>query len=284
MFIFGTIGIFRRWIDLPSAVIVLFRCVIGVLLLLIVMLSCGKKPELSNLGRSLPKLILSGLFLGFNWVLLFEAYNLTSVAVATLCYYMAPVIVVLLSPLLFGEHLGPLKLLFTALALVGMIFVSGVYRTGFGTAAGMSGIMVGLGAAVFYAALIISNKKITGVDALEKTVIQLASAALIVLIYVLLRGDFSGIQWTSRSVALLLVVGIVHTGIAYLLYVGSMEKLNAQTVAFYGYIDPIVAILSSALLLHEHLGPGEIIGSILILGASFMSDFVGNRTVAGTEP
>ena len=278
MAIFGTVGVFRKWIDLPSTVVVFFRCVIGIAFLLLTLLLHRRSAERSGgLRRNLPMLLLSGISLGMNWALLFEAYRLTSVATAILCYYMGPVIVVLLSPLLFRERLTPQKLLFTSLALLGMVFVSGILRVGFAGLAELRGVLLALGAALFYAGLIVTSKKITGVDATEKTIFQLAIAALVVLPFILLRGEFAYGRPDGRSLAMLLILGVLHTGIAYLLYVGSMEKLKAQIVALFSYIDPIVAILSSALLLREKLGIWEILGSVLILGASFLSDMTGKE-------
>lgn len=275
MAIFGTVGVFRKGIDLPSTVVVFFRCVIGIAFLLLMLLFQRRSKDRSGLRRNAPMLLLSGVSLGMNWALLFEAYRLTSVATAILCYYMGPVIVVLLSPLLFKEKLTRRKLLFTSLALLGMVFVSGILRVGFAGLAELRGVLVALGAAVFYAALIVTSKKITGVDATEKTIFQLGTAALVILPFILLRGEFAASHPDGRSLALLLALGVLHTGIAYLLYVGSMEKMEAQSVALYSYIDPIVAILTSALLLREELGLSGIVGSVLILGASFLSDMTG---------
>ena len=277
MVIFGTVGIFRRFIDLPSEVVVMFRSLIGLLFLFTALKLQGKSIDLDTVRKNGKMLVLSGVFLGANWTFLFEAYRYASVATATLCYYMAPVFVILASPLFFGESLTSRKIFCAALAVIGMYFVSGLPVTGFNGAGELKGILIGLASAVFYAALMISNKKISGVDAYDKTIVQLGVAAVIVFLYALLRGSFSALHFSTLSVGMLLVVGIVHTGIAYGLYVGAMEKLNAQFIALTSYFDPIVAIFASTFFLHEKLGWYGLVGTVLILGALFLCEFTDRK-------
>lgn len=273
MLIFGTIGIFRRSIALSSSALAMTRGLIGTAALLLIVLLCGKKPQLSALRRAGLPLVLSGAFIGINWILLFEAYNHTTVAVATLCYYMAPILVILVSPFLLREKLTPVRLGCTAAALVGMLLISGVLsETDSGDPAG---ILFGLGAAAFYAAVILMNRKITGVGALERTIVQLFSAGIVLLPYVFLTGQANYADLTPVSWGLTLVVCVVHTGLAYALYFGSMEALPAQTVALCSYLDPVTAILLSALLLSEPMGPAQIAGTVLVLGAAAVSELWG---------
>ena len=270
MVIFGTIGLVRRYIDLPSSFIALARAVIGTVFLLGVM-ACGKKkPDWAGIRKNGLVLVLSGAFLGFNWVFLFESYRYTSVATATLCYYMAPILVILASPLL-KEKLSPRKLLCVAAALVGIVLVSGVADSGFDTG-NIPGILFGLAAALFYACMMLLNKKISLSSAYDKTIVQLAVAAAVLLPYVLLTEDLSAAAFTPLSCALLVTAGIVHTGIAYALYFGSMGSLPAQTVALYSYIDPVLAIVISAAVLGEPMTVLGAAGAILILGAAFLSE------------
>ena len=208
--------------------------------------------------------------MGFNWILLFEAYNFTSVAAATLCYYMAPVFVIIASPLLFGEKLGTRKLFCVIGAVIGMIFVSGAAERGFGGISEIKGIFLGLGAAVLYASVVVMNKKTAEVPSFEKTVVQLGSSAAVILPYILLTEDISSLELTAKTVLLLLIVGIVHTGIAYVLYFGSIGKLSAQKAAIFSYVDPVSAIIFSAVFLDEKLSVSGVAGAILILGCAFL--------------
>lgn len=137
MFIFGTIGIFRKYIPLPSSVLAMARGWIGMLFLFCVLLIQGKKPSWREIQPNLLLLVLSGAFIGINWILLFESYQYTTVAVATLCYYMAPILVILASPFVLKEKLTAKKSLCVAVALLGMVFVSGVVGSGI---TGMKGI------------------------------------------------------------------------------------------------------------------------------------------------
>jgi len=272
MVIFGTIGIFRRYIPLPSGLIAFSRGLIGMLFLLAFVALRGIRLSKENIRHNGWKLLLSGAFLGFNWILLFEAYRYTSVAVATLCYYMAPILVVLVSPLLFGESLGGRKLLCVVVALVGMVLVSGVVDSGFGGGDNLKGVLLGLGAAVLYASVVLMNKKITGISSYEKTIVQLGTAAAVILPYTLLTEKVDPQAWTLRAVLCLVLVGIVHTGVAYALYFGAVSDMKAQTAALFSYLDPVVAILLSALLLGEPMTLAVGIGAVLVLGAALLCE------------
>lgn len=250
--LFGTIGLFRRGMDLPSSVIALGRGSIGTLFLLFSALLRGKALDTAAIRRKLPWLILSGGLIGFNWILLFESYRYTTVATATLCYYMAPVIVILASPWLLKERLTLRRGLCAAAAVLGMVLVSGVLTESRG--GDLRGVLFGLGAAALYASVVLVNQRLRDMDALEKTVVQLGAAALILLPYVLATEDLSALTWNAPSLLLLLILGVVHTGWAYSLYFGSMGALPAQTVALCSYLDPVTAVLLSALVLREPLG------------------------------
>lgn len=273
MVIFGTVGIFVRYIGLPSATIAFFRGALGVVFLLAVMGLTGKKLCLQSIRENLPLLILSGIAIGGNWILLFEAYLHTTVAVATVCYYLAPMFLVLTSPLL-GERLTGKKLALSAVALVGMVFVSGVLDSG---VTGFRGVGLGVGAAALYASVMFMNKRLGSLSAYDKTVVQLAAAAVVILPYCLLTGGFAMEQVSPTGYVLLGVVGIVHTGFAYWLYFGALGRLSSQRVAIFSYLDPVVAILLSALWLKEPLGWQEFIGAALILGSALCSELAGKK-------
>ena len=276
MFTFGTIGIVRRNIPLPSDVIAFARGILGGVFLLLYLKISGRSFDRSRIRkRDFLLLILTGALIGFNWILLFEAYNYTTVAIATLCYYMQPVIILLVSPVLLKEKMTVKKTACIIAALIGMILISGL--SGGGPAAALSGsghfrgILFGLSAAVLYASVVLLNKIITGVPVLEKTIIQLFSAALCLLPYMFFHGTLHAYELGNSGILLLLLAGIVHTGIAYVLYFGAVENLPAQTSALFGYIDPVTAVLLSALLLHEPLSASGAAGTILIIGSAIVS-------------
>ena len=271
MLLFGTIGIFVRTISMPSSIIALVRGIIGSIFLLLVVFARRTGIDMSAVKRNWWKLLLSGGCIGVNWILLFEAYRFTTVATATLCYYLQPVIVVLGSALVLKEKLSSRKLLCVLGAILGMIPVSGVLES-MPTAGEVTGILLATGAALLYGINILTNKTMKGLSPFDMTIFCMITATLTLLPYTLLTEDWSAIVWEPQSLLLLLVVGIIHTGVAYALYYSALEKMKAQEVAIYGYIDPICAILLSALLLSEPLTVGIVIGAVMILGATYISE------------
>ncbi len=272
MAIFGTIGLFVRYLPLPSSLIALCRGIIGTAFLLLV--TAGKKTHTDRaaLKKYLPLLVLSGGALGFNWILLFESYRYTSVAVSTLCYYLAPILVILLSPVVLKETLTLRKGLCVCAALLGMVCLSGVLQSGIPGGDELKGILLGLAAAALYASIVLLNKQLAHIPAMTRTVLQLGLSALVLLPYCLMTVELSGLQFTLPAVGLLLFVGIVHTGLAYALYFAALARLPGQTAAILSYIDPVVAVLASLLILREPMLPSEAVGAVLILGAAFLSE------------
>lgn len=271
MGIFGTIGIFVKYIPLSSALIAFIRGVMGVIFLAAVMLLTQKKPDKDAIKKNLPILFLSGAAIGVNWILLFESYNHTTVATATVCYYLAPLFLLLASPLL-GEKLTARKLLCVGIALLGLVFVSGVVEGGIPGIYEIKGILFGIGAALLYATVMLLNKKLSPIPAYDKTVLQLGFAALVLLPYLLFTGGFSIPELTIVQWLLLGSVGVLHTGIAYTLYFGAMNDLPAKTIAIFSYLDPVIAVILSSLLLQEKLTLWGVVGTVLILGSALYSE------------
>lgn len=269
MSIFGTIGIFVRYIPLPSSVIALSRALIGTVFLLAFLKIKHNSINRDAVVRNFKLLLISGILLGLNWILLFEAYNYTTVAIATLCYYMAPIIIIIISPLVFGEKLTKKKIICVLFALVGIVLVSGVIHSSTGDFS-LMGLAFGMGAAAVYASIIIVNKKINNITSYDTTVIQLGVAALLLIPYCLVTSAKNSFSFESVTIVLLLIIGIVHTGIAYMLYFGSMQHLKSQTIAIYSYIDPILAVMLSAFLLRENMDIFSVIGAIFILTSTFI--------------
>lgn len=267
MVIFGTIGIFVNYIGLPSGVIAAFRGITGAIVILIVMLLTGRKVDFKAIKKKLPVLLASGIAIGFNWILLFEAYRFTGIPVATVCYYTAPIIVVIASTFIFKDKLKAKQIICVIIALIGVALVSGVFQS---DSSRITGVLCGLGAAGLYASVMIMNKFMGNVEVYERTVIQLASAGLVVLPYALFTmGDIS---FNPKSAILLVVVGIVHTGFAYLLYFGAIKKLNSRTTAILSYIDPASAIILSSLVFMKMPAAYELIGVVLIMSAAILSE------------
>ncbi len=272
MCIFSTIGLLRRYIPYESSFIALVRGFVGALFLALVMLAGRQSIDRNAVRSNGLLLLLSGAAIGFNWIFLFEAYRYTTVAVATLCYYLAPVIVILLSSVLLKEKLTRRELLCTAVSLLGMVLVSGVLDGAGSTAGQWKGIAFGIAAAALYAFAILMNKKMAPVAAYDKTVIQLSAASLALLPYVLLTGSLPVQMPSGIPLLLLLVAGVVHTGIAYCLYFGAMGDLQAHTIAMLSYLDPVIAVFLSLIVLGEPMSFLGGTGAVLILGSAYISE------------
>lgn len=275
MAIFGTIGILRRYIPYSSSVVALVRGIIGSAFLVIIVTVRKKSFDKQAIKGNLLLLVFSGAAIGFNWIFLFEAYNYTSVATATLCYYLAPIIVILLSPIVLKERLTSKKIACTIAATIGTVLISGILDNNsasgnFGSQT--KGIVFGLLAALLYASVILMNKKMKPIPAYDKTILQLSMASATLLPYVIFTENLGEKTFAAVPVLLLVVAGIVHTGIAYTLYFSSISSLKSHTVALLSYIDPILAVLLSMVILKEPMTVSAAIGSVLILGASFISE------------
>lgn len=266
LLIFGSNGVFASHIDMTSAEIVCMRTLIGSLALILVLLVSRTKLDWAVMKREAFKLIAAGICLGVNWALLFEAYKLMSVSIATLTYYLAPIIVLLLSPLLLREKQSARAYIGMCAAVVGLVLAVGLGDT----SVTATGLIVGLGSAVFYAGLIIFNKKIDGVTGLPLTTIEMVIAACVMLPYVLLTGGYVGFPPDMEGTLYLIFLCLVNTGLACWLYFSSMNRLPARAVALFGYVDPVSALIFSAVFLGDRMGVLQIAGAVLVFaGAAF---------------
>ena len=271
MAIWGTIGLFVRAISVSSAELALYRAVIAAILLSGYFLISKTRIDLKKIGKELPLLLLSGMAMGVNWILLFEAYKYTTVSVATLSYYFAPVIVTVVCPILFKEKMGKLQWLCFGMSTLGLALITGLGDLSAGSSH-LVGIAFGLGAAVLYASVMLLNKCIKGVTGLQRTYLQFLAAMVILLPYVLCTGGFTlstldGMGWVN-----LLIVGCVHTCLAYCLYFPSLKELPGQETAILSYIDPLLACVLSVALLGENMTPVQLLGGASILGFTLLNE------------
>ena len=264
MVIFGTLAPFVRNIGVSAGELALYRAVMGAGLIGIYLLAKGKNPFSGGLKREILLLLLSGGAMGINWILLFQAYRYTSVSTATLCYYFAPVIVTALSPVLFRERLTRKQLFCFAMATLGLVLITGLEPSA--GSANLTGILFGLGAAVFYAAVILLNKYIRSTAGIQRTFLQFLAAIVTLIPYVAATGGVTLSRLDSTGWMCLLVVGILHTGITYCLYFSSLKALPGQRAAILSYIDPLVAVLISVTVLREPMTWQQALGGGLILG------------------
>ena len=276
MTVFGTIGIFRRYIPFPSGMISLCRAIIGTLFLVGFVLVKGNKPDFLAIKQNLKFLIPAGILLGFNWILLFEAYQYTEISTATLCYYMEPVFFILGAAFFLKEKLTIKSFFCVIAALIGMGLVSEFSLKGFNitnTSADFKGILLSLAAAVLYTTVVLISKHLKDIDGVNVSLMQLATASVVLTLYVLIFEDTSTVSFTPLNTTMLLIIGIVHTGIAYALYYSCLKNLKSQTIALYSYIDPVVSVILAVLILNEEMNFLKIVGAILILGAAMVNEF-----------
>ena len=269
MVIFGTLAPFVRAVGVGSGELALYRAVMATVLVGGFLLVTRQRIPLGNIKKELLLLLLSGAAMGANWILLFEAYKYTTVSVATLSYYFAPVLVMVACPLLFKEKLSGKQILCLVMATAGLVLITGTAGSG---SQDLLGIALGLGAALLYATVMLLNKLIKGVEGLHRTLIQFLAATVTLIPYVCLTDGFSlgsldGIGWGA-----LLCVGVLHTGIAYCLYFSALKDLPGQKVALLSYMDPLVAVVVSITWLREETSLPQIVGGLLILGFTLWSE------------
>lgn len=269
MAIFGTIGAFKRYIAVSAGELALYRAVLAAVLIAVVLAVTRNPVPWSGIRKQLPILLISGAAMGINWILLFEAYEHTTVSAATLSYYFAPVIVTALCPILFKEKLTGKQIACFVVSTVGLVLI-----TGFDSGEGdhLMGILFGLGAAAFYATVILLNKFIKGVDGIHRTFLQFLAAIVVLVPYVALTGGVTLGGLNTSGWVNLLIVGLVHTGLCYILYFSALKELPGQKAAILSYIDPLVAVLVSVTFLQETMEPLQWAGGIMILGATLVNE------------
>lgn len=266
MLIFGTNGFIAAHISFQGSQVVLLRTLIGGALLTGLVLLRGGFDHQAVRVDAVP-LLLGGAALGFNWVALFEAYRLLNVSLATLVYYVGPMLILLLSPVLFREQLTGRKITAVCIVAVGLICITGSVALGGMNPAGLLTSMV---SALFYAALIALNKRIERTGGMQTAAIELDVAFVVVLLYVLLTVGLPHPQ--AADLPYIAVIGLINTGLAYLLYFSGLQKLPGQSVALISYVDPVSALLFSAVLLHESMTAVQLIGAVLIIGGAMFGE------------
>ena len=276
MIIFGTIGLLIKNISLSSGEIALYRAVLAAILILGYLLITKQKIPFKAIKKEIPLLLFSGIAMGFNWILLFESYKYTTISVSTLSYYFAPVIVTIISPFLFKEKMTIKQWICFVMSTLGIVLITGIGDTSTGKNHFL-GITFGLGAAVLYATVILTNKFIKGVEGIHRTFLQFLAAIIVLVPYVGFTSGFNIHTLNFSGFGLLLILGFVHTGITYCLYFSSLKEIPGQKVAILSYIDPLVAVIISVTILSEELTLMQGIGGLLIIGFTLWNEISINK-------
>ena len=280
MAIFGTLGPFVRNIAVSSGELALYRAILAAILIGGFLLVTRQQIPFASIKKEVPILLASGVAMGINWILLFEAYKYTTVSLATLSYYFAPVIVTAVCPILFREKLTVTQIVCFIMSTIGLVMITGIGELG-GGSKDFVGIMFGLGAAVFYASVVLLNKFIKNVEGIHRTFLQFLAAIVVLVPYVMVScgvslGSLDGIGWVN-----LLVVGLVHTGVTYCMYFSSLKELPGQKAAILSYIDPLVAVMISVMILNESMTLWQAVGGMMILGFTLWNELSPKATSNG---
>ncbi|MBQ5804435.1 MAG: EamA family transporter [Erysipelotrichaceae bacterium] len=269
--LYGTIGLFLHFVSYSSEFVVLCRGLFGSLFIYLVLLFRKEKIDKEAVRKNLFMLALSGIALGLNWVFLFAGYRY-GIAISSLCNYMAPIIVVVITSLFYKERINLKQILCIVMAFAGMLLMLGIFEGN--STVDMRCVLYGSLAAVGFVILVLINRRIRDIPQLEKTLIQLLFSMLAVLPYVYFNNGFPKL-FDLRSTLLVLMLGFLHTGVAYIFYFSSIDTLPAQSIAVLGYLEPVMNLLIGALILHEKIGITGILGALLIILAS-----IGNEVFA----
>jgi len=276
MLIFGSIGLFVRKIPIPSLHIAFIRSFVGTFVMMFIYFFSKKKIDINAVLSNKSSLFFGGVFLGINWILLFEAYKNTTITSATLAYYMAPIMFILLTAVVFGVKLTGIRVITILLSFFGLAVLQMKDLTVMNNIDGI-GILYGLAAAFFYALVIIFNRRMKSIGGMDRTFMELLLSLLVLGIYMGITREFEAFYIPVEALPYALVLGIIHTGLAYFLYFSTVDKLDSQHVALLSYVDPLSAILFSVVLLGEAFYFNMAMGALLILGSSILFDLVGKK-------
>lgn len=277
MLIWGSIGVFVKQIQLPSLELAFLRALIGALFIGFAGFRL-KQNKLKISKQNIIFLLIAGIAIGFNWIFLFQGYQFTTIANATLSYYCAPVFIILLSPIVLRERFTLLKLISVVGAMSGLFLILSCQTVETEVAYNhFKGISYALCAAILYAGIILINKKMNDLPAYEMTLIEISLAALVLLPFIVLRNNLSFSTFQIGRLIPIFILGTVHTGLAYMLYFSSLKKVKAQDVAILSYLDPISAVIFGAIFLSEPINIWQIVGGTLILFSTLLAEVLGKR-------
>lgn len=275
LLLFGFNGVVASFILLNSYEKVLFRTMLGSLILIVIFFITRKKFTFHKKKKAFAFLCVSGICMGVSWMFLYEAYAQIGVSLSTLTYSCGPAIVMMLSPLIFKERLTVVKTFSFIAVFAGMILVNGTVFGG----GNFWGFFCGIMSAVGYSGMVIFNKKAKDIEGIENPTIQLIISFITVAVFIGIKQGFD-IAVPRESIIPLLILGFVNTGFGCYLYFSSIGKLKAQTVSIWGYLELLSAIVFSFIFLHEGLVWWQYIGAVLIIGGAVLGEFFGDRSSA----
>lgn len=270
----GTLGVFVKNIPMDNGEIMAIRTFIGGMFLLGIYLLSNRDFSWDKLKSNLPKLILSGSLFGISGLLLFMSYDAIGVGLSSIIYSLNPVFIFIISIIFLKEKFKPKKALGLFIAVLGLLLVNGL---GTGDVLFNRNLIYGLLAAITYSLMAIINKKIKGLDSMLITIVQLFSASLVVLAYLVYTNKITYTLPSGKGLLFLLIISFIHTGYAMKLYFEGIQNLPTQSVALISYIESLSALISSNIVLRERLSKIEIIGAVMIIGGALIGELVDSK-------
>ncbi|MEU2716146.1 DMT family transporter [Streptomyces sp. NPDC007205] len=265
MMLSGTLGVFVVESGAPPFDVVFFRVLFGALALGGYVAARGWLRDHGFTPRTLGLAVLGGVFIVFNWVLLFQSYKNTSISVATVVYHTQPFYVVLLGALLFRERLTAAKAGWIGVAFAGLILVSGVTPGDFARGGSyLTGIGQALAAALLYGLSTLVTKRITGVRPHLIALVQVLVGIPLLLPF----ADFGAMSGTGWGWGWLAGLGLIHTGVMYVLMYAAYAKLPTSKIAVLAFVYPAVAMVMDWAVYGHHIGLVQALGVPLIVTAS----------------
>ena len=277
---FGTVGLVAHFIPLSSSVIVFYRALLGGIFIIFMSLLQGKTIDVKSIKDNFVVLIFTGFFMGLNWVLQFEAFRVSSVAIGTVCYNTMPIFLVIIASFIFNEKIDIKTSICIIIATIGVVLVSNVINTGIKSDE-VLGCVYGVLGAIFYALILIFNRKLSNIAMHDKIIFQFSFSAVVMLLYAsfIEKSSFVFDKNLSQDeiiigVICILLLSCLHTGFCYVQYFTAVANLKAKTVAILTYIDPVVAMLLSFFVLKESMTKLQFLGAVLILSSTLINEMI----------
>ncbi|MCM1416579.1 MAG: DMT family transporter [bacterium] len=277
LLLFGSNGIVASHITLSSYEIVYLRTLIGSLLLVALFKLSGQTFHIRSHHRDSAFIVVSGIAMGTSWMFLYEAYQQIGVSLSSLLYYCGPVMVMALSPVIFKEKLTKWKTIGFAVVFAGIVLVNGQSMIKGGS---HWGLVCGVMSAVMYAVMVICNKQSKNITGMENSVIQLFVSFVTVAAFTIVRQGIL-IPVNAKEIPWILFLGLINTGLGCYLYFSPLNHLPVQTVAVCGYLEPLSAVVFSAVLLGERMTYLQIAGAVCIIGGAMIGEVLGTRKPIG---
>jgi len=273
MLIWGSLGVFTRSIPLSALSLAFLRALIALPVLYAVMKM--KKSDRVKWPLLVPYII-SGILLGFGWLTLFYGFKHTGISSAVMIYNMCPVYVMIFAPLVLKETISKMQIAVIFVSFLGLFLIVG---QNISEGCSYMGLALSAVSGMLYATIVLINRSIkVRVDNQRATFVQILTAMIVLLPFVLVNGEISSVlRLDSMAVAYTILLGILHTGAAYTMFFSLYSQMKSVEIVSYSYLEPLFGILFSVIFIGETLTLPQIIGGILILGSTYIGEILKDR-------